>query len=172
MFRVCTISLLTLFLGLHLHCSGPEREGPQIPKVPEGFIYDANASQGRNVFPDARQVRQSAWTTLGEDEHSSIFFTTYRGAATREEVAAARADQESRYGSYMEYGPLEDLTIDERPAWGWLETQWYREEIASLEYKAVVVYDSLSYAVEFHSSEPRFMDAATLKALVETFRVR
>ncbi len=160
-----------LALGLNLHCSGPQREGPQIPKVPEGFMFDANASKARNILADEWQLRQEAWVTMGDEEHSSIYFTTYRGAVSREEVAAAHDAQASRYG-YLEYGPLEDLTIDGRAAWGWLETQVYRGKLASLEYKAVVAYDSLSYAVEFHSSEPRFLDPAALKALVETFRVR
>jgi hypothetical protein len=154
-------------------CSRPRFEGPQIQDPPPNFLYDANAYQGRNVFPEREQLRQSAWARgFGEDTpHSSIYMTAYAGPSTRADVQAARDAQQARYGRSIRYGDLEDLVIDGRPAWGWLETQIYQERVASLEYKAVVSYDTVSYAVEFWSNDPAFMDPATLQATVETFAI-
>ncbi len=163
-----------LLLCFSAGCSGPKREGPQVQNVPEGFIWDANASKARNVFPKQPKVRQGAWTTmaLGDEDHSSIYITTYQGNTDRREIAGARQDFVNRYGDYLEFGPLEDLRIDGRDAYGWLETQHYQGELASYEYKAVVPYDTLTYAVEYYSSHERFMDPEAMRALVTSFIVR
>ena len=171
--RTLGAALLAAILGLSA-CSGPKREGPQIPKVPEGFLWDANARKARNIFPDDRKLRQGAWATfaIGEDDHSSIYITTYRGPCTPNDVADARQDHVRKYGGHVEYGPIEDLTIDRRDAWGWLETQRYKDRISSYQYTAVIPYDTLTYTVEFHSSQERFMDPAFMRDLVGTFIVR
>ncbi len=155
-------------------CSRPTFEGPQIQDPPDRFLYDANASQGRNVFPQREQLRQGAWFSglMNDDEHSSIFITTYAGPSGRNQIEAARDAQADRYGGRsMQYGPIGSIWIDDRTAWGWVETQIYKGKISSLEYKAVVSYDTVSYAIEFHSSQPQWMDEQKLKAVVATFAV-
>ena len=72
---------------------------------------------------------------------------------------------------YLDYGPLEELKIDGRPAWGWLETQYYKEKLASLEYKAVVPYDDIMYTVEFFTGRDEFMDEAFLRESVCRFEI-
>lgn len=153
-------------------CSGPRFEGPQVQEPPVNFVFDANASQGRNVYPDRRQRAQVAWWhSMGERDHSSVFITTYDGPSTQADVAAARNRQAEQYGHYIRYGDLETLWIDDHGAWGWLETQIVEGDTASLEYKAVVTYDSVSYAVEFFSSEPEWMDPTRLREVVSSFAV-
>jgi len=142
-------------------------EGPQIPDPPFGFIYDANATQARNVFPDREMLSQSAWSTTGEI-HNSIYITCYAGPSTQADVQAARDAQESMY-KYLQYGSLEALTIDDRPAWGWLETQYHKGNLSSLEYKAVVSYDDVSYAVEFFADSPEYLSEAVLRDMVCSF---
>lgn len=66
---------------------------------------------------------------------------------------------------------LEDIRIDGRPGWGWLETHIYRGEVASLELKAVVPYDTVTYAVEFYASHPEWVDEARLREVMGTFAV-
>jgi hypothetical protein len=153
-------------------CTSPRFEGPQVQDPPVNFIFDANASQGRNVFPDRQQIAQVAWFhAMGDRDHSSVFITTYANPSSRADVQAARNAQEQRYGNYIRYGDLESLWIDEHPAWGWLETQVFEGGVVSLEYKMVVSYDSVSYAVEYFSNEPEYMDAAQLRDVVMTFAV-
>lgn len=157
-------------------CSPPTFEGPQIQEPPEGFRYDANAEQSRNVFPDREELWQGAWFRIEtvNDDHASIFLTAYRGGAGREQVEAAREAQASRYArpGRMRYGELEELRIDGRTAWGWTESQ-YRSDgsVAALQYKAVVPYDTVTYAVEFFSTLEPWMDVDTLRATVMTFAV-
>jgi hypothetical protein len=151
-------------------CSTPSLEGGQFEKPPVGFLFDANASKSRDLFPDSETEDQRAWMTLGED-HNSIFITQYRGTVTREQVQAARDALESKYGHYLGFGNLEEMTIDGRPAWGWLETQDYKGECASLEYKAVVGYEETFYAVEFFAGRQDWRDENKLRIFVKTFKV-
>ncbi len=167
----CLVGFVLLSL-LAIGCSKPRFEGPQVQEPPYGFRFDANAYQARNVFPEREQLGQVAWfTTRGDDEHSSIFITTYAGPSDRAQVQGARDAQEQRYGGNMRYGVLEPIEIDERPAWGWLETQYYRGELASLEYKAVLSYDTVTYAIEFFSNQSEWMDGNRLREVVATFAV-
>ena len=152
-------------------CAKPRMEGPQIPNPPAGFMYDANASQARNVFPDREIIRQHAWSTRNDDTHSSIYMTEYSGSSSREQVQTARDYQEDRYGGNYQYGPVQDITIYEQPAWGWLETQYHKGDICSLEFKAVVTIENVTHAVEFFSKDPRFMNEAVLCDLVCTFEI-
>jgi len=151
-------------------CTGPRMEGGQFKHPPTGFVFDANAREGRPVFPDREAIDVRAWMTMGED-HNSIFVTEYEGPATREQVQAARDAQEKNYGNYLDYGNLEEMTIDGRPAWGWLETQHYKGKLSSYEYKAVVSYDDVSYAIEFFAGREDWRDEHKLRAFVKTFEV-
>ena len=110
---------------------------------------------------------------MGEKRSSSQALPTMPVMQTwsRAQIQAARDDQERRYGTNMRYGPLHEIEIDERPAWAWLETQIYRGNVSSLEYKAVVSYDSVAYAVEFWSDQAQWMDETKLREVVASFAV-
>ena len=160
-------------LGTVTACANPTFDGPQIQDPPERFFFDANSTQARNVFPGRDEISQGAWWSniSDDDENSTIFITAYRGDATADDVVAARKAQADLYSSYLAYGDVEFLRIDGRNAWGWLETQGRDGNVSSLEFKAVIPYDTITYVVEFHSSEPRFMDADTLRAVVGAFAI-
>lgn len=171
MSRIQTL-ILVLLTGLGA-CSTPRFEGPQIQEPPAGFLYDANAYQGRNVFPEREELRQGAWLSriADDDLHSSIFITVYAGPSSHGDIVAARNRQEERYGANTRYAALEGLTIDERQAWAWLETQMYRGDVASLEYKAVVPYDTMTCVIEFFTRDPAWRDEAKLRQVVTSFAV-
>ena len=114
-------TLTLLAASLVAACSQPFLPGPQLQRRVVGFFYDANSTQGRNVFPEREMIGQGAWWSNldDDDEYSSIFITTYPGGATREDVQSARDFQEAEYGRGRGgYGGLELLRIDDRVAWG------------------------------------------------------
>ena len=171
--RVCQWSALWLCcLVWGAGCSRPRFEGPQVQEPPHNFLFDANADKGRNVYPEREELRQVAWMRgFGDGGHSSLFITTYAGRSTEADVQAARDAQEERYGRSIRYSGLESLEIDGRPAWGWLEKQVARGDTVSVEYKAVVSYDSVSHAIEFFSSEPEWMDGWKQRQVIVTFAI-
>jgi hypothetical protein len=148
----------------------PKIYGGYIPNPPSGFIFDLNATQGRNVFKNGDIIYQRAYSNLSEDNHCSIYITKYDGTVTMYEIQDARDYLAKRY-DYLDYSPLEELAIGGRPAWGWLETQYYEGELSSLEYKAVVPYDDATYGIEFFAADPKYRDKGTLREMVSTFRI-
>lgn len=167
-------TLALLAASFVVACSQPFLSGPQLQRQLRGFFYDANSTQGRNVFPDREMLRQGAWWSNidDDDEYSSIFITTYSGGATREDVQSARDFQEAEYGRGRGgYGGLELLRIDDRVAWGWLETDQFQGEVSAYEFKAVISYDSVTYVVEFYTREPERMVPDSLRAVVDAFAI-
>lgn len=167
---VAAITLIAVLLLVGCDTSTQRREGPQIPNPPAGFAYDPNASAARLVFPNREKRSQRAYARMSEP-YSGITITEFAGSATREDAQAARDNLEERYPQ-GDYSPLESLEIDGRNAWGWLETAEYKGKISSLEYKAIVPYDEVTYSIEFYTSQPDQMDAAYLKKTVSTFIVK
>ncbi len=155
-------------------CSQPLMDGAQVPGRPEGFVFDANSSAARKVFPDRQVLDQRSYFTVSGEYSNSIMITEYAGETGYEEVQAAREAAEARYGGNTAYGPIDATVIDKRPAWTYLVTQRYRGDISSLTYTAVVSYGKTgrTYSVEFHASDPRYMDEALLAGVVKSFTVR
>jgi hypothetical protein len=145
------------------------RDGPQIGRQPEGFVYDGNAEAARLVLPDREKVRQRGYGTLTEP-YSSIMITQYTGGTSDDEIMAARDASRERY-KYLKYGDIEELIIDERPALGWTETQFVRGELASVEYVAVVSYEQATYSIAFYAAQPEYRNTAYQKEIVSTFFV-
>jgi hypothetical protein len=151
----------------------PTHRGPDVVRVPAGFVYDANVQAARNFFPERPKRLERGYMTAAimDEDHSSITITQYDGAATREQVEAAVRSEQERYG-YADYGPIESLTIDHHPAWAWTELQpknaprW-----TAMNYRAVVSYEDASYLVEFYTTHQRFLDAAKLAEVVMSFHV-
>jgi hypothetical protein len=163
-----SIPLLIAVLITVPACGPTYREGPNVAGVPEGFRYDANMTSGRPVLPNRTQIGQSGWITPFAEEHSSIMFTQYSGAADEAEVRAVLDAYARRY-THQKYGAVEAVTIDKRPAWGWYSEQHLKGKLASLEYTAVIPYDDVTWAVEFYASHPRHRDPELLKKLVTSF---
>jgi len=150
--------------------STQRRAGPQIPDPPPGFAYDPNAYAARLVFPERTKLSQRAYGTITEP-HNGITITEYAGPASRSDAQGAKDVLAERFPK-AEYGPLQSLEIDGREAWGWLETSRYNGRVGSLEFKAVVPYEDVTYTVEFHTSQPSRMNADYLQSIVETFIVK
>jgi len=163
---------LTVILFAAACGSRPLHHGPDVARVPAGFVFDPGF-QTAGLFAERPAVLQRGYVTavMGDDQHSDIAITQYDGATTAEQIAAAIAADRERRGD-TEYGAIEPLTIDRKPAWGWTETR--RETngvIRVMGYRAVVSYGRASYLVEFYTSHARYMDASTLKGVVTSFVV-
>lgn len=168
---------LTLVLGLAslTACRPPNHRGPQVQEAPLGFLLQNESYQTRRMFPDREVTLHSAWIRTGMEPYSGIYINGHPGVIGYDEVAeaqqAARAAAEHPQTSF---GEIEPLTIDGRDAWGWEE----RLATPSLgldwvKYSAVIPYDTISYAVEFYSGDPRIKPHApdTLKAVIGTFAI-
>lgn len=166
--RVRLLALIVA-VGLAAGCAREPKRG-RIGRAPEGLLFDANASAARLVLAGRELIDQDGWFTAG-DLGSSIMISRYAGSAGTDEIEAARAGFAGRY-TYAEYGELEELTIDRRPSWGWLETQSGSGHVSAMAFTAVIPYGDETYTVEFWSAEPRFMDADALRKTVATFGVR
>jgi len=156
-------------------CGGqrPLHKGPDVVKVPEGFIYEGHTEAARNLFPERPEVLERGYTTaaIGDDDHSSISITQYDGSTTRQQVEDAVRAEQRRYG-YASYSAIEPLTIDRREAWAWTETQpGSRWSHGAMTYRALVSYPDASYLVEFYTSHKRYMDPDRLRTVVASFEV-
>lgn len=155
-------------------CSAPAVEGTQIQGAPEGFFFDANAQRSRLVLPERDVLGQGAWwgDIRSEEPQSDLFVTRHGGVATVEEVLAAQNRQATRYGSptSIDYGDVTSVVIGGRPAWAWMETRYDEHgEVRSLEYTAVIPFDSVSYALQFSTSAPHRLHADSLVRVVHSF---
>jgi len=164
-------ALVAVGLGL-AGCSTPRLEGGIVADVPPGFAFDANASGGRNAFPDRDRLYQRSWGRITlDDTYSMITVKAFAGPLTAAEAEHARGWQAEKYG-YATYGPLESLTIDGRPAWGWLETQGRPgEPVLALTYRAVVGYDDRTFSIDYHSNQHEYMQEAHLRDVVTSFEI-
>jgi len=162
----------TVALTAAVGCSQPETVDGDITDPPPYFGFDINATQSRRALPDHTLIDERGYSTLGGDEHSSIHITEYESVATEAEVEKARAGAAARY-SHAEYSELMNEFIDGRTAWAWTETQARRKtgEILALKYTAIIPYDDRTFAVEFYTSQEKYMDVAVLQETVRTFEV-
>jgi len=172
-FRQAAPALALALLGVAA-CLRPSVPGYQVRGVPEGFLFNANANTGVNILPDRDILSRGVW--MGDLEtfepQSQIYVTRYAGTATIEEARTARDVQAGRYGNpaSIEYAEVETVTIDERPAFTWMEIRYDEHEaIRSLEYKAVIPYDTVSYSVEFNTSAPHRLHPDSLTRVVHSW---
>jgi hypothetical protein len=161
-----------LSLSFPVACVAPPFRGYQIQDPPEGFLYDDDSSEAQVVFPDREILSHGAWWRMSpDDQYASIFITRFRGAASVEDVEAARDRYESavaRSGG-GEVTQLQFLRIDGREAWGWEEHRRNRGELAAVAYRTVVPYDTMAISLEFYSDMPAFMDPALQKEALASF---
>ncbi len=148
---------------------GPAHEGPQLADPPEGMGYINSMSSARKPLPGRATTRQLGYIRHG-DAGDMVVITEYPGPTTEDEVERARDGYEKRYTS-TEYGPLRSLKVDGRRAWGWLETQRLRGEVAAVQLTAVVPYDDVTYSIELSLHPPHLMSEEAMRAIVESFFV-
>jgi hypothetical protein len=155
-------------------CDVPTFEGPQIQQPPRGFLLVPDSYQQRRLFPERELVFHVGWVESMED-FSTIYVDGHRGALGFDDVVAAR--EEARLladDPDVRFSEVETLRVDGREAWGWSERiETPTRGLVWVAYRAVVPYDTVSYAIEFFSGEPAIKREApdTLKAIISTFAV-
>jgi len=156
-------------------CSGIDRPGPNVEDVPEGFFFDANASAARKVL-EVEPLDQSGWFAHNaNDDHSSIMITTYQGQIDEDTIRAARDTHAQRWGrksrsvNGSDYGSVEEIEIDGQRAWAWEIVQYYKGDLCSIEWTAVVPYEDVTYAVEFFAGMENHMSPELIRKTVYSF---
>lgn len=157
-------------------CELPRFEGPQIQSPPVGFLLQNETYLQRPMFPERERTFHTAWVrTPGMSGISVIYINGHAGRLTLDDVLEARAGVEAAtVDPDTHFGPIEALTIDGRQAWGWEErVQSERRGLTDVAYRAVIPYDTVTYAIEFESGEPSLKAASpdTLRAIVSSFGI-
>lgn len=142
-------------------------------KVPEDLAFFSSVQSARRPLPKRPVIRQMAYApSPGMDSlKNAIFISEYAGQATLTEVEEARADYAKRYKSSTEYGPVEVIRIDGRPAWAYTETSGYGGKVDKIGLTAIVVYPDVTYSIEFGASTPEFQTREKRLEIVQSFRV-
>ncbi|MFQ5535962.1 MAG: hypothetical protein ACE5GJ_00800 [Gemmatimonadota bacterium] len=158
-------------------CEVPEFQGPQIQSPPPAFTMNDEAAQNRRMFPERPVSLHHAWVEASWGNFSGIYINAHPGVLTRAHVEEAQQEiarlPMDRRDQIRDLGPVEELTVDGRTAYGWSEK--IRSPSKGLEwvaYRAVIPYDTVSYAVEFISGEPGLKNRPdSLRTIVASFAV-
>jgi hypothetical protein len=152
----------------------PNFEGPQIQEPPQGFLLAPDSYQQRRLFPEREVVFHAAWVE-SIDDFSTIYIDGHPGVLGFDDAVAAReAARLAAIDPDVRFGEVEPLQVDGRDAWGWSErVETPTRGLVWVAYRAVVPYDTVSYAIEFYSGEPAIKREApdTLKAVIATFGI-
>jgi len=155
---VCLVTALSLAA-----CETPRYQGPMVQGLPNGFIGEPEAGHQRELFSD-RILERDAYVVTASTDFSGI--TRADVVAEQEETRASRADPS------VSYGPIEDLRIDDRPAWAWMEETRDERGLHNMDYRAVVDYDSVSYAIEFITGDPWWKTRPdSIRAVTQSFAI-
>jgi len=157
-----------------LACEVPNFQGPQVQTPPQGFTMNPETALNGGMMPELEVIHHDAWVEASWGDFSGIYINGRPGSLSRDDVERARQDLISRnVGALIEYGETEELTIDERTAWGW--TEWWRLENGGLDYvvyRALVPYDTVSYTIEFLTGDPGLkIRPDSLRAIVSSFGI-
>jgi hypothetical protein len=155
-------------------CDVPTFEGPQLQTAPDGFLLVEGSYPPRPLVSGSDPVFRAAWVESSADA-STIFIDGYPVVLGYEDALAAR-DSSRRYAHDAEttFGEVEPIRVDGRDGWGWYErVETPRRGRVWVAYRALIPYDSVTYAIEFSSGNPRFKGGApeTLTAVISTFGI-
>jgi hypothetical protein len=155
-------------------CEVPTFEGPQLQTRPDGFLMVEGSYSPRPLVSGSTPVFRTAWVESSADA-SNIFIEGYPVVVGYEDALAAR-DSSRRYAHDAEttFGEVEPIRVDGRDGWGWYErVETPNRGRVWVAYRALIPYDSVTYAIEFSSGNPRFKGGApeTLKAVISTFGI-
>ena len=153
-------------------CETPRYPGPMVQGLPRGFIGEPEAGHQRELFSD-RILERDAYVVTAATDFSGIYIRKLRGGTTRADVVAEQAEaRTTRADPDVSYGPIEDLRIDDRPAWGWMEETRDAGGLQFMDYRAVVDYDSVSYAIEFITGDPWWkIRPDSMRAVTQSFAI-
>ena len=156
-------------------CTLPRFEGPQIQNPPAGFLIQDETFLQRRMFPDLDVDFHTAWVHTDFSGVSVIYVNRHPRRLTLDDVLVARSGVEAAVTDPdTRFGPIEALTIDGREAWGWEErVESERRGLEDVAYRAVIPYDSATYAIEFVSGEPSLKIASpdTLRTVISSFGI-
>jgi hypothetical protein len=167
-------AVLALLTSGVIGCVSSSVPGYQLRAVPRGFLFTANVTPGTTPLPDREMLSHGVW--LGDivtfEPQSTIDVTRYAGAVSIEESRAVRDAQASKYGrpASIDYGEVETVTIDGRPAFAWMETRYDEHgAVRSMEYQAVIPTDTVSYLVAFSTSAAPRLHPDSLTRVVQSW---
>jgi hypothetical protein len=150
----------------------PRFQGPQIQSPPANFIIVADNEHPQTLFPHRSRGFHTAWVHTDVGGTSVIYVDEYTDAVTLDEVTAAQ-DRMRAAATDPDtvFGGIEAITVDGRRGWGWAERiESERRGLVQVAYRAIVPYDTVSYAIEFISGEPSLSD--TLQPPTDRHRLR
>lgn len=162
-----------LLVGLAA-CDVPNFQGPQLQEPPRGFVLQPDSRAPRSMFQHLPEVHHDAWVQ-SQPPYSTIRINGHPGVLGLQDVMAAQDSARAhKSDADITFGAIEPLSIDGREAWGWeerIETQ--RRGVPWVAYRAMVPYDTISYAIEIDTEDPLLKVAApeSLRAIVLTFGV-
>lgn len=173
--RRAILTALAAILLSSAGCSIPNFEGPQIQEPPRGFFLQPETVQQRRMFPEHEPTFHTTWVHTDVSGVSVIFVEGHAGVLDVNDVTVAlEGAMAATTDADRSFSNIELLTIDGRRGWGWSErVESDRRGLEDVAYKAVIPYDTITYAIEFISGEPAWKMSApdTLRAVISTFAV-
>ncbi len=148
-------------------------EFPRVTRAPEELGFYSSFEAARLPLPKRQKIQQMAYAPPGGNEPTfsgEIIITEYEGVATRAEAEEARDGYAKRYKS-EQYGPVEDFRVDERPAWGWTETSFYKGKVDSMQLTLIVPYETMTYSIEFSARKPEWQNIEYLRSVATSFEL-
>lgn len=154
-------------------CQVPNFRGPQVQNPPDGYVPRLDLEQERRMFPDLALTHHDAWIESSVQEAGSIHVNGHHGSLGADAVQAARDAAEARAPDGVTIGGLERLVVDGREAWGWSERLTAPDgSVRRVGYRVAVAYDTVTYAVEFETTEPEMTGRPdSVRAIVASFAV-
>lgn len=173
-FRRTPVAATALLVALSATaCDVPNFEGPQVQNPPVGFLNQPQSYQQYRMFNDHEIVHHDAWIEASSGPYSGIYINGYAGALGEDSVYAAYDRAMALLADSVTFGPVERMTIDERPAWGWAEHLRTPERgLDWVQYRVAVSYDSITYALEFYGGDPAIKAKPdSLKVILASFAI-
>lgn len=175
MSRRFLLATLVCTAGIASSCQMPRFEGPDIQSPPVGFLRQDASYQQRRMFPEKELSFHTTWVHTDVSGVSVIYVNGHSGALTLEDaVAAQRGVWDAATDPDAIFDDIESITVDGRAGWGWYERiASERRGLVDVAYRAIIPYDTVTFAIEFVSGEPAFKQYApdTLRTIVSSFGI-
>ena len=164
---------LVIALTMGGSCTVPQFKGPELQEPPDGFFMQPESYSERRMFPELEVVHHNAWVNTAWGEFSTIYINGHPGKLFRGDVETALEVAKDAATGPVTFGGVEELTIDDQPAWGWAERLETRETgLEWIGYHVAIQYDTVTYTVELFSGDPSLKrQPDTLRAVAATFAV-
>lgn len=165
--RISHAALAGLTLLVAGGCSTSNVRGPQLKDVPADFGLDREAQSRRVIFEDLPMLDRRGYFLRGDEGTASVILSEFEGEVGKSDLRAMHEDRaESWARSGVDFGEIEDVEIDNRPAWLWFERAARSHRLV-----AVVPYPDTEriWTVDFYTSVDRLQDDALMLRHVTSF---